>query len=63
MRPKLSKISQYKEDEIKIKLYEANRWYNDWKLKLHWHNLEWVNPRSKIKRKKPIQFLQFFLNK
>ena len=43
---------------MKKKLYEANRWWNDWKFQLHWHKLEWVNTRSKIKRKNPIKFLQ-----
>ena len=33
--------------------------WNYWKFQLHWHKLEWVNPRNKIRRKKPIQF---FLN-
>ena len=35
------------------KLYEANQWWNDWKLQLHWNKLEWVSPRSQIKRNKP----------
>ena len=51
-RSTLSKKSQDKEDEIK-KLYEANQWWNDWKLQLHWNKLEWVIPRSQIKRNKP----------
>ena len=50
-RSTLSKKSQDKEDEIK-KLYEANQWWNDWKFQLHWNKLEWVNPRSQIKRNK-----------
>ena len=50
---KLSKKAQDKEDEIK-KLYEANKWWNDWRFQLHWYNLEWVNRRSQIKRKKPF---------
>ena len=61
-RPKLSKKSQEKEDEKK-KLYEANRYFNDWKFQLHRNKLEWVNTRSQIKRKKVIQFLQIFLHK
>ena len=40
------------------KLYEANKWWNDWKFQLNWNKHEWVNPRSKIIRKNPIQFLQ-----
>ena len=47
----LSKKSQDKEDHIKKK-YEANKWWNYWRLQLHWYKIEWVHPRSKIKRKK-----------
>ena len=50
-RPKLSKKSQHKKDEIK-KLYEANRYWNYYKFQLHWHKLEWLNPKSQIKREK-----------
>ena len=57
-RPYLSKKSQHKEYEIE-KLNEANIYWNACKFQLHWHKLEWVNPRSQIKRKNPIQFLQF----
>ena len=59
-RPILSKKLQDKEDEIKKKLYEANRYWNYWKFQLHWHKLEWVNTRGKIKREKPIQFLNIY---
>ena len=31
------------------KLYEANKWWNDWKFQLHWHKLEWVDPKSNPK--------------
>ena len=55
---KISKKAQDKEDKIRKKLYEANKWQNYWKSQLHWYNLEWVNQRSKRKRKNPIQFLQ-----
>ena len=48
----LSKKEQDKEDQIK-KLYEANKWWNDWKLKLHWNKLELVNPKTLIERDKP----------
>ena len=63
-RSKLSKKSQDKEDEIK-KLYEDNKWWNDWKLQLHWHKLEWVNPRSQTKRNKSysVSSNKFSLNK
>ena len=53
---KLSKKSQEKEDEIKKKLYEANKWWNDWKFKLHWNNLEWVNPITLTQRNKYFSF-------
>ena len=42
-RPKISK-----KDKIE-KIYEANRYCNDWKFQLHWNNLEWVNQRIQIK--------------
>ena len=32
------------------KLYEANKWWNDWKFQLHWHKLEWLNSKSTPKR-------------
>ena len=28
--------------------------WNDWKFQLHWNMLEWVDPKSKLKRVKPI---------
>ena len=31
-RTKLSKQSQERKDVFQKKLYEANRWWNDWKL-------------------------------
>ena len=34
------------------KLYETNKWWNDWKLQLHWHKLEWVDPKYNPKRLK-----------
>ena len=52
-RPNLSKKAQDKKDDIKKTLYEANRYWNDSRFQLHWQNLEWVNPRFQIKRKKP----------
>ena len=53
-------IKNHKRRRIKF-LYEANRYWNDRKFQLYWHNFEWVNPRSKIKRKKPpISFFNFF---
>ena len=52
-RTKLSKKAQDRHDLIK-KLYEYNRWCNDWKLQLHWNKLEWVDPKSTPKRVKPF---------
>ena len=57
-RPKLSKKSQEKDDEILRKLYKSNRKWNDCRFQLHWNKLEWFNPRSNILRKKPIRLLQ-----
>ena len=36
------------------KLYEANKWWNDWKFQLNWHKLEWVDPKYNLKRVKPF---------
>ena len=44
-RTKLSKKAQEGQDIIEKKLYESNRWLNDWKLQLHWNKLEWVDPK------------------
>ena len=52
-RSKLIKKAQEKEDDIKNKLYEANKWRNDWIFQLHWNKLERVNPKTLIKRDKP----------
>ena len=51
-RKELGNKAQQREIE-NLKLYEYNKWWNDQKFKLHWHKLEWVNPRNKIKRKQP----------
>ena len=62
---KLSKKSQENQDEIQKKLYEANKWWNDWKFQLHWNNFEWVDPKYLIKRDKPysVYSKKFYLNK
>ena len=57
-KQKRSKKSQEKDDEIKKKLYTANRNRNYWEFKLHSNKLEWVNQINKNKRNNPIQFLQ-----
>ena len=38
-RSKLNKKSQEKEDEILKYIYEADKWCNGWKFKLHWNKL------------------------
>ena len=52
-RKKLIKKSEERKDYIQKKLYEYNRWWNDWKFQLHWKNIEWVDPKSTPKRVKP----------
>ena len=47
----LCKKTQKEEDEIKRKLTEANKYWNDWKFQIHWNKLEWVNPRSRDEQK------------
>ena len=53
-RTKLSKKAQEMQDEIQKKLYESNRWWNDWKFQLHWNKLEWVDSKYNPKRVKPF---------
>ena len=64
-RTELSKKAQENQDEVQKKLYEANKWCNDWKFQFHWQNLKWVNPTSLIKRDKPysVSSEEFYLNK
>ena len=52
-RTKLSKNHKKGRTKFKKKLYESNKWWNDWKFQLHWHKLEWVDPKSTPKRDKP----------
>ena len=49
---KLGKKDQNEEDEIKIRLTEANQMCNNRKCKIHWNKLVWVNPRSRDEPKK-----------
>ena len=51
---KLSKKAQERQNYIQHKLFEANRWWNDWKLQLYCNKLEWVDPKSTPKRVKPF---------
>ena len=60
----ISQKAQEKDDKIKKKLYTADRNWNYWRLQLHWNKLEWVNTRSKIKRKTLfIFFKKYYINK
>ena len=45
-RTKLSKNAKKRDDLIKNKLFQSNRWWNDWKFQLHWNILEWVDTKS-----------------
>ena len=53
-RKKLSKKAQKRDDLIKNKLFQSNRWWNDWKFQLHWNMLEWVDLKSTPKIVKPF---------
>ena len=59
-RTKVSKKAQERQDVIQKKLYEANSWCNDCKLKLHWKKLEWVDPKYNPKRVKPFSVSLIF---
>ena len=52
-RTKLSKKAQERHAEIQI-FNEDNKWCNDCKSQLHWHKLEWVDPKYNLKRIKPF---------
>ena len=62
---KLSKKAQERQDIIQIKIYEANKRWNDWKLQLHWNKLEWVDPKSNPKRVKifSVSSKTFYIDK
>ena len=51
-RTKLTEKAQERNYLIQKKLFEYNRWWNDWKFQLHWNMLEWVDPKSIPKRVK-----------
>ena len=53
-RTKLSKKAQMRDDLIKNKLFQSNRWWNDWEFQLHWNMLEWVDPKSTPQKVKPF---------
>ena len=59
-------MKQNKRIRMKFKkLYEANKWWNDWKFQLHRNKLELVDPKYLIKRDKPysVSSRKFYLNK
>ena len=58
---KLSKKAQEKDEKIKWKLHTSNRNWNDWNFQLHCINLEWVNPRSKVKIKTIFNFFKIYI--
>ena len=64
-KTKLSRKTQERQDEIQKKLYEVNRLWNDWKLKLYWNKLEWVGLKYNPKRVKPYSLLskKFYIRK
>ena len=41
------------QDYIQNKLYEDNRWWNDWKFQFNCNKLEWVDPKYTPKIVKP----------
>ena len=50
---------------IKERIERDNKWWNDYKFQLHWHKLDWVHPRIKIKSNKPysVSSNKLYLNK
>ena len=62
---KISKKAQQKQDKIQKKLYEANKWWNYLKFQLYWNKLEWLDPKTLIRRDKPYSVSSkiFYLNK
>ena len=64
-RSKLSKKAQERQDEFQKKLYESNKWWNDWKFQLHWKKLEWVDPKSnpKIVKLFSVSSKTFYISK
>ena len=64
-RSKLSKKSQERQDYIQKKLYQSNRWWNDWRFQLHWNKLEWVDPKSapKIFKHFSVSSKKFYISK
>ena len=63
-RTKLIKRAQKRDDIIKNKNFQSNRWWNDWRCQLHWNMLEWVYPKSTPNRVKlfSVSSKKFFIN-
>ena len=61
----LSKKAQERQDVIQKKLFEANRWWNDWRFQLYLNNIEWVYPKYNPKRVKPfsVSSKKFYISK
>ena len=59
-----TKKKRTREAGLNKKLYEPNKWWNDWIFQLHWDKLEWVDPKTLIKRYKPysVSSKEFNLN-
>ena len=62
---KLCKKAQKKKNEIQKKLYEANKCWNYCRFQLHCNKLEWLDPKTLIKRYKPysVSSETIYLNK
>ena len=45
------KTPKKEEYELKRRLTEYNKYWNDWKFLIHWNKLDWLNPRSWDERK------------
>ena len=63
-RKKLSKKVKERDDVMKNKPFQSNRWWNDWRFQLHWNILEWVDPKPTPKRVKPcsVSSKKFYIN-
>ena len=57
---KTNKKGQQEEDKINRRLTEADQEWCDWKFKIHWNKLEWLNPRSRNEQKKHFVCLPGF---
>ena len=53
------------QDYIQKKIYEANRWLNDWRFQLHQNKLERVDPKFNPKKVKSfsVSSKTFYIDK